>query len=179
MEGATVIESIAWGQAFGDELLKCGPAGGLAVIVGAGAAGEEAEAVSDRRERGTERIGNAGFEPADCAGAEAAENGAVAEGFAENFIEAVRAPDGEEVDGVSTADVDHVLFKDKFAEIPWFADEKWKVGRNAILPGKGFIKAEAVIFGISTGGWHETDARPGRSREGQYVIVQERNIGFH
>ena len=99
-----------------DELRVDGSAHLLPVVVRTGAAGDEAEPVAHARELRPERVGHAGLEPADHAGAPAREQDAGLPGLAQNPVEAVHAPDREHVRRVPAADEDHVLGEHELAQ---------------------------------------------------------------
>jgi hypothetical protein len=71
--------------------------------VGAGAAGEKAEAVAHPLELRAERVDYACLEPADHSGAPAGEDDAGLARLAQKPVEAVRAPEREGVCGVAPA----------------------------------------------------------------------------
>jgi hypothetical protein len=86
--------------------------------VRAGAAGEQAEAVEQRRERrDVERVGHRLAEPAVHPGADPAQHDAGRPRLREHGVEAVRAPDGEQAGGVAAADVDDVLLEHERAQV--------------------------------------------------------------
>jgi hypothetical protein len=82
----------------------------------AGAAGKETHPIVELAQR-AERIGDARFEPADHSGAEAAENNTLVISAAHGLIEAVQAPDRQQIGGVSAADVDDVLIEKQLAGV--------------------------------------------------------------
>src|SRR5581483_11814326 len=68
VQAYTVVGGHSGGKATGDELVVSRPPTLLAVVVGAGTAGEEAEAAHAFELR-PERVGDTGLEPADHSGA--------------------------------------------------------------------------------------------------------------
>src|SRR5206468_8048677 len=64
-DGDLVVDGDSPGEAVADELGVARPAQLLAVVVRAGAPAEEAEPVPHSLEPRAERVGDAGFEPAD------------------------------------------------------------------------------------------------------------------
>ena len=89
----------------------------LAVVVRARAARQEPEPVAQALELRAERIGHAGFEPADHPRAPAAQDDARLPGLAEDAVEAVHAPDGEHVRRVAAGDENHVVGEGELAQV--------------------------------------------------------------
>ena len=104
-----VVERDPGGEAFAHEPLVDGTTQHLAVVMRARAARQKPEAVAHPGEPRPERVGHAGFEPADHPRAPAAEEDAALPGLAEDRVEPMRAPDGEEIRGVAAADEDDVV----------------------------------------------------------------------
>src|SRR5207244_1338216 len=100
-----------------DELGVTRAASLLAVVVRTGAAGEEAEPVAHPLELRAERVGDAGLEPADRTGAPPGEDDAGLPRLAQDPVEAVRAPDGEQVRGAAARDEDQVTRESAVAEV--------------------------------------------------------------
>ncbi len=77
-------------------------AGGLAMVVGAMAIGQEPEAVDDGEGYGA-GVTVAALEPANRAGAAACEDDAFVVGFPQDGVDALGFPDGDHVEGVAAA----------------------------------------------------------------------------
>src|SRR5439155_20909784 len=99
-----------------DELAVTRAAALLAVVVRAGAAGEEAEAVAEVLELQAERVRDHGLEPAEHPGANAEQHDAALPRLPEDLAEAVNPPDREHVRNVAAADRDRVLGEDELAQ---------------------------------------------------------------
>src|SRR5436853_411474 len=108
VEPAEVVGGDAGRQAGGDLTVVRRPPLSLAVVVRAVAPGQEAETVAQAAQRAV-RVGDAGLEPAQRAGAHPAQDDPRLPGLAQRRVDAVGAPDREHVHGVAAADVDHVL----------------------------------------------------------------------
>ena len=113
VQRGVVVCGVPGGEAVLHELPVDGAPPLLAVVVGAGAPREQAEAVAHPLELRAERVGHAGLEPADHSGAHARQDRALLPRLAQQRVETVDAPDREHVRGVAAADDDHVLREDE------------------------------------------------------------------
>ena len=105
-------------------------------------------------------------EPAERAGREPAEDDARFPGFAQDHVDAVRAPDPEQADHAAAADVDQVLGEEVAAQVlgALLAAEQGDVARLAALGGEGAVEADDVVVGVAAGRGQEADPRPLRRR---------------
>ena len=159
---------------------ECRPPLLFAVVVRAGAAGEQAEPVVEGREFvERERIGDGPRKPAVHAGAQAAEHDPLLPGAAQDPVEAVDAPHREQVRGIPAPDVDHVLREHERLEVADRPKEQLEVGRPAVERGERAVEASDGPLGVAAGGREEAHARPGRARERQDELVEQRIVGLH
>ena len=117
MQTASVVGRVSSGKAERYQTLVCRTTLRFAVVMGAVTPGQEAQTVVEPRQFRTKRIGYTGFEPSERPGTDAAQHGAGAICIIDNLIQAVRAPDGQQVGRIAAADVDHVLAEEKIPEI--------------------------------------------------------------
>jgi len=131
--------------------------------VRAGAAGQQAEAVAQRVDA-AEGVGHASAEPAQHAGADAAQHRAILPGAAQQLVEAVGAPQRQQVHGVAAADIEDVLRGDEVGQrrrgrgLPWQRRrrEQRQIGRRA-APDEGAVEARDVGRGVAHRGGQEAD----------------------
>ena len=137
-ETDVVVCRDAGGKPVGDELREDGPAPFLAVVMRAGAAREEAEALHGGQ-LGPERIGDAVLEPADHPGAPAGEQHSALPRFAQDRVESVCAPNGDRVGRVASGDEDDVVVEHELAQVrrrpgKEVEDETSAPGPTAVVP---------------------------------------------
>ena len=120
----------------------------LAVVVRAVAARQEAE-TWDRRKRTGHRIGEAVLEPADRAGAGAAEDDAFFPCRAQVPIEFPFAPDGEHTARVAAADEYRVLLEHERAEVARRAGKERQMRRPAVELAEPRVESQATRVGVA------------------------------
>jgi hypothetical protein len=108
MQCDTVVVGVPGGHAVGDMPVTGVSPVGLSIVVRAGAAPDEAEAIA-QGVQSPEGIGEAILEPAEHSGADAGEHGAPLPGVAQQCVETVQAPHGKQVRSVAAADIEDVV----------------------------------------------------------------------
>src|SRR5581483_9666889 len=107
-------------------------------------------------------------EPAERARTQAAEDDARVIGLAQDRVDPVRPPDGQQADQAATAHIDHVLGEQVSADVadaPLAAEEtevRW-LGSVA----EGVVKADDVVVSVPAGCRQEADLREGAARQAE------------
>src|SRR5256714_7326831 len=144
----------------------------LAVVVRTIASWQEAEAL-ERRELDPERVGHAGLEPADRAGAHSREHDPTLPGLAEDPVDAVDAPDREHVRRVPAADVDDVLGEQEVTDVQPRPPEQLEMRRLGALSER-LVEADDVVGGVAARRGQEADAGPLADGEPEHEVVEHR-----
>ena len=87
-------------------------------------------------------------------------------------------PHGQQVRGVATAHVDHILPSDERRKIGDRAPEEREHGGVGPIRERG-AEAFDVPLGVATRGGHEADAGPLLAREGEDVVIEKRVVRLH
>ena len=152
---------------------------GPGLVVDAVAEREQAEPLDPLR-RAVEP-GHRFREPAQRAGREPAEDDPGFPGFAQDRVDAMRAPDAEQADHAAAADVDQVLREEVAANVlrTLLAPEQRDVAGLAAVGREGAVEADDVVVGVAAGRGQEADARPLRAPEAEHVVVEQRVSRLH
>jgi hypothetical protein len=156
--GVVVCGEAGWEHAVADEARIGRPTLGLAVVVRAEAAGEEAEPAAELAQAWPIRIGDGVLEPAVRARAPAGEDGTAFPGLPKCQVDAVHTPDREHVRRVAAADVDHVLRGDLCRGI-FGRPEQLEMRRPAGAVAECVVEALEVLRLVRRGGSDEADPR--------------------
>ena len=136
------------------------PAPLLAVVVRAGRAGQEAEAVAHAVEIGAERVGHAGLEPADHAGGRAPQQRAALPRRPQRGVDAVQAPDRQRVRGVAAGDEHRVGAGDALAGVVRRHAVQRHVRRVAALRHELARRTDDDLRQVGRRGRQQHDLRP-------------------
>ena len=183
MERGAVLGRVAGAHALGEHLAVAHAALGLRVEVDAVAPRQQAEAL-DGLGRAVERRHRLG-EPAQRAGAEAAQHDAALPRLAQDHVDAVRLPGAEQADHAAAADVDEVARQQVLANVPdgALAPEQRHVRRLAQLGREGAVEAHDVVIRVAAGRRQEADlgalAGAALAGEAEHVVVEQRVAAFH
>src|SRR5687768_18521438 len=102
MKRGPVVSGVTGHESAGDQTVIGRSPHWLAVVVGTGRAGKKPEAVVQRVETAV-RVSDRAFKPTNHARADAAEDGAREPRLTQQFIQAMRPPERQQVGGVATA----------------------------------------------------------------------------
>ncbi len=142
-----------------DEPVICCSAISLTVVVRACAAAQQSKPVVQCGEA-TERVRDRTVKPADHPGADAAQHNAAPPCFAHGNIDAMHAPDCQQVGRIAPADVNQILRQQDLCRIRTapLASEKRRVRRPAAMLLKRAVKSLDVRARIPAGRRHEAHA---------------------
>ena len=146
--------------------------------LGVGVDGERAgqQAQTPRRLGRARRRRHAALQPAHGARAEAREHDAALPGVAEQAVEAVHLPDGEQVAHGAAADVDDVLGEDDLAQRAAqvaHPEEREHLGLARPVAERR-VEAADLVARVAAGRGQEEDPRHRRARELQDELVERR-----
>ena len=142
----------------GDEAVQEWSALLLVVVVDSVAVREQAEPAALEPQLRAERVGGAADVPADRAGADAAQDDAGLPGLAEDRVEAVDAPDREQVSDRPAADPDDVLAEQQLAGVGGGLGEQREVRQVDRPATERAVHPVQVGLVVAAGGQDEGDA---------------------
>jgi hypothetical protein len=138
---------------------KRGPPALFAIVVDAIGVREKSEAVGDRSQLDAKGIGGAANMPACRAGVDSRQHNAMLPGFAQNHVEAVHSPDGEQVGDGPATDPEDVLGEQMCAHIRQIRHgEELQVARGHSFADAGGVERCCLGSIIAAGGADETDS---------------------
>jgi hypothetical protein len=182
VERRAVVDRVSARHPAADREVVRRPAVLLLVVVDRVRAGQEPHAL-DRARRAVV-AGHRLLEPAQRAGAQAAQHDAGLPRLAQRDVEAVRAQHAHQADDAAAADVDQILVEQVRAHVVGaaVAPEQRHVRRLAAARREVAVEADDVVVGVARRGREEADLRPlapGRRGQPEHVVVEERVARLH
>ena len=178
-----VVDRISGRHPAADRQVVRRPAVSLLVVVHRVRARDQAHALD--RPRRAVVAGHRLLEPAQRAGAQAAQHDAGLPRLPQRDVEPMRPQHAHQADHAAAADVDEVLVEHVRAHVVGaaVAPEQRHVRRLAAARGEVAVEADDVVVGVARRGRQEADLRPPAARpvggEPEHVVVEQRVPGLH